>query len=460
MPTITLGLDKGLGRIPYVVAGLTALAAKVACDFLLARAFDRPYSPLYYVSPKDAPLFHPGEHPAYWISMWAVALPFIALGVVLTLRRLKDAGMPGWLVLFFFAPFVHFLFFAFCAVAPGHASEGRGGESLQTPARMTNRRATATAGVVGAVVGLSMLLVAVYLLRSYGAALFLGAPPVSGFISGFLFSRWHRPTLSGAFWAAMLALLLVGIVVIGFALEGILCLMMAFPLVVLGSAMGAAIGCIAQRSAPHKAAASTATALLMLPVSLAWDVVHPLPASEARPIESTIIVDAPARTVWRSVVAFPPLTPPEEWIFRLGIAAPMSAVISGEGVGATRRCTFTTGSFLEPIEVWDPPRELRFGVTSSPDPLIERTLWKAARPPHLDGFLEPTRGQFVLETMPGGKTRLVGRTWYRTHMFPEVYWRAWADPIIHAIHLRVLRHVAALSEREARSEAAALPLSR
>ena len=29
---------------------------------------------------------------------------------------------------------------------------------------------------------------------------------------------------------------------------------------------------------------------------------------------------------------------------------------------------------------------------------------------------------------------------------PERYWRLWADPVIHAIHMRVLRHVAALAE--------------
>jgi hypothetical protein len=33
-------------------------------------------------------------------------------------------------------------------------------------------------------------------------------------------------------------------------------------------------------------------------------------------------------------------------------------------------------------------------------------------------------------------------------MAPKAYWRLWADPIIHAIHLRVLEHVARLAERE------------
>lgn len=128
----------------------------------------------------------------------------------------------------------------------------------------------------------------------------------------------------------------------------------------------------------------------------------------------------------------------------------MEAVIHGEGVGAIRHCIFTTGSFIEPIEVWDPPRELRFGVTSTPDPMQEWTLWNGPRPPHLDGYLQSTRGQFLLEPLAGGRTRLVGRTWYRTNMVPDAYWRLWSDPIIHTIHMRVLRHVAGLSEQAAR----------
>jgi len=160
-------------------------------------------------------------------------------------------------------------------------------------------------------------------------------------------------------------------------------------------------------------------------------------------------VNASPEVVWHRLISFPPLSPPDELIFRAGIAAPVGAVIDGEGRGAVRRCLFTTGSFVEPIEVWDPPHELTFAVASDPDPMRELTLWPGPRPPHLDGFLETTRGQFMLEPLPGGRTRLIGRTWYRTHMVPESYWRLWADGIVHAIHMRVLRHVAGLAEANA-----------
>jgi len=73
MSPVMLALDKGLGRLQYIATGLTLFAVRVAIDFLLARAFRRPYSILYYISPSDAPLFRPGENPTYWFAMWADA---------------------------------------------------------------------------------------------------------------------------------------------------------------------------------------------------------------------------------------------------------------------------------------------------------------------------------------------------------------------------------------------------
>jgi hypothetical protein len=254
--------------------------------------------------------------------------------------------------------------------------------------------------------------------------------------------------MGGAVLTAILSLLIAGAVVVGFALEGLLCLAMSLPLVLLGSILGAATGCLVERNRRGGGLAPTAAAVAMLPVALILESLgSPLPA-ELSPVESSIGVNAPAEIVWSHVIAFPPLPAPSEWLFRAGVAAPLAATMDGEGAGAVRRCNFTTGSFVEPIEIWDPPRELTFSVASSPDPMREWTIWDGPRQPHLNGYLESVRGQFVLEPLPGGRTRLFGRTWYRTNMVPERYWRLWADPIIHVIHMRVLRHVASLSEAD------------
>jgi hypothetical protein len=164
-------------------------------------------------------------------------------------------------------------------------------------------------------------------------------------------------------------------------------------------------------------------------------------------VTTSLEIDAPPERVWQHVVSFAELPPPSEWIFRAGVAWPVRARIDGRGVGAVRYCEFSTGPFVEPITVWDEPHRLAFDVTRSPEPMREVNPFWNVRPPHLEGYLASERGEFRLEPLGRGRTRLVGTTWYRHHMYPDVYWGAWSDFVIHRIHGRVLRHIEALAER-------------
>jgi hypothetical protein len=164
-------------------------------------------------------------------------------------------------------------------------------------------------------------------------------------------------------------------------------------------------------------------------------------------VTTSIEIDAPPERVWRHVVTFSELPPPEELYFKTGIAYPLRAEIRGSGVGAVRYCVFSTGPFVEPIEVWDEPKLLKFSVAAQPPAMDEASLWGDVRPPHLDDYLVSEGGQFLLTPLEGGRTRLEGTTWYRNKMWPADYWQLWSDMIIHRIHGRVLEHVADLSRR-------------
>lgn len=51
-----------------------------------------------------------------------------------------------------------------------------------------------------------------------------------------------------------------------------------------------------------------------------------------------------------------------------------------KGVGAIRYCDFSTGPFVEPIEIWDEARLLQFSVTKSPPPMREWSPWSEIMP--------------------------------------------------------------------------------
>jgi hypothetical protein len=249
---------------------------------------------------------------------------------------------------------------------------------------------------------------------------------------------------------SLLTMGVTGLVLVAFAWEGIICIAMAAPLgiglSVLGSVM--AHGVLAAARRKSEAQPTLCAALLLLPLTMATEHASELPPPLLR-VTSALEIDAPPAVVWRHVVSFAELPAPSEWLFRTGVAYPVRATIEGRGVGAIRYCEFSTGSFVEPIQVWEEPRLLRFGVTHNPEPMEEWTPYKQVHPPHLKGYLESQQGQFLLEGLPGGRTRLEGTTWYRHHLWPVDYWQGWSDYIIHTIHLRVLNHVKNLAEHEA-----------
>jgi len=228
-----------------------------------------------------------------------------------------------------------------------------------------------------------------------------------------------------------------------FALEGLICIGMALPLAWIVAWPGAVLGRIMARRATL--APTGAGMALLVPLFLG---IEPHRAPPSHEVVTVVEIAAPPDVVWQHVVTFPDLPPPTERLFRAGVAAPVRARIEGKGVGAVRYCDFTTGSFVEPITAWDENRLLAFDIIAQAPPMTEWSPYRNVNPPHLDGYFRATHGEFRLTPLPGGRTRLEGRTAYVVDMFPQRYWTLPAGRIVAAIHERVLRHIAALAEEE------------
>lgn len=435
--------------LPFLGAGVVLFAIKIGIDLLVSQLFGEPYSVTYYVSPVDAPLLRPGDHLQYWLAMWGVALPFIAAGLWLTVRRLRDAGLPAWMAGLFFMPFANLVFFAVCAVLPSRPGVDAVADTAGRFDAANNRSmsvAVLSGGGGGAAITLGTMALSVGLFGDYGAALFLGSPVLAGFFGTLLYSRLRAANVQGMLAVTTVSLAISFVVLLGFAFEGLICLVMAAPLAFAAALVGGVIALGVARALP---AAGTAMAPAMVPLLVLVEVLAPLPVMEDSPVTTTVIVDAPPEVVWRHVIAFPDLDPPDHWLFAAGVAAPVGATIEGAGVGAVRRCRFTTGTFVEPVTVWEPGRELGFSVQAMPEPMKELSPWDI-RPRHLDGYFVTTRGRFLLEDLGDGRTRLSGTTWYRLDLAPRPYWGLWTQKLIHEIHRQVLGQVKTRAEADQR----------
>ena len=443
-----------IGRARYLVTGFVLFALKHNIDRILAAAFGYHWSIFNYwvfdtpagineITIRDATLY---------ATLLLVALPFIWIGTVLTLRRLRDADLPLWLVMFFFLPFLNLIFFVILAAIPSSQSHDRESTLSSSIGRLIPESefgsavfgilATAILAALGAALSATGL-------GNYGWGLFVGIPFFLGLNSSLIYGYRQPRPLVKCLLVASLSTGIVGVALFAVAIEGVICLAMALPLAVVLALFGATMGFVLQRRptfSPNTLRVVSVGFLLMPGLILLEYSLGETPPLYA--VKTSVVIKSDPKTVWTHVVSFSELPRPTEAMFKTGIAYPIRADIRGQGVGAVRHCVFSTGPFVEPITVWDEPRLLQFDVTEQPRAMEELSLYSDLRPPHVENYLISRKGQFELKPLPDGTTLLEGTTWYQNRFWPAPYWHLWSDYIIHNIHKRVLLHIKTLAENE------------
>jgi uncharacterized membrane protein YhaH (DUF805 family) len=435
--------DGRVQRAPYFLAGATLTVLKYAIDSAVSAHFGETWRIWNYVIPaSQVSIFQWGRSQSeMYAILWAIAIPFFWIGIALTLRRLRDAGNNhGWIFLFF-VPIANLLLFLWLTLVPSTTvptSEAATADALHQSAKLT----TEVLGVVVAVaLGVALAVWGAQVLLVYGWGLFLGVPFITGFVASWFLNMKRTRSSLCTIAVSALTPLLIGAALLGLGREGLGCLLMAVPLALPFSVAGGLVArSILQRR--HLVATSpTFTACVaILPLMMFGEHAAKL-EPPVNTVTTSIIIDAPISIVWKNVLAFPPLAPPDGWLFRAGVAYPTSAQIIGSGPGAIRYCRFSTGDFVEPITVWDEDRLLAFDVSAQPQAMRELSPWKIT-PPHIErNYMRSLHGQFRLVSIADNRTLLEGTTWYQNYFWPQAYWREWSDEIVHRIHLRVLQHV-------------------
>jgi uncharacterized membrane protein YhaH (DUF805 family) len=440
-----LRLRGPLSRRTYFTAGVTLALVKFLIDatviYALTAIVWRPVDylgPLMTLSGGVVTALPAGISLA--LLLWT--LPFLWFGVTMSVRRAIDAGLPAWITVAFFLPILNYILMLALVAAPTARGGPLSRRQRPEPAGSLLDANGILAVAAGAIAVAGALLIAIAWLKSYGLTTFLGTPFLMGLVIGVVSNFRRERPMGQTMTLAAIGLAVAGVSLVAVAFEGIVCLVMALPLAVPIVLLGAVVG--QSIAATRTPAAGMALLLAIMPAGSYLD--RAVDTEPVRVVLTSTDVQAPPSRVWRHVVSFSDIDEPPEWLFRLGLAYPLRARIDGAGVGATRHCEFTTGSFVEPITRWEEPTLLAFDVTSQPAPLGEWSPYAQVYAPHIKGFFRTTHGEFRLVPLPNGGTRLEGRTWYSLRMAPAAYWTPLADAILHRIHRRVLRHVAALAE--------------
>ncbi len=300
--------------------------------------------------------------------------------------------------------------------------------------------------ILPALVGLGWSGLAVHGLGVYGWSLFVVLPLFVSTGASLLWSLQASRLFWSAYGIACASLLLLGVMLLFIAIDGFICLVMTLPISVVLGIPGTFLGRYLARlgSSSRGGAAWPCLLIALFPPIAAFDA-STQSSPPMRVVTTSVSIRAPAERVWQIVIAFPTITKPADGIFRFGFAYPLSADIAGSGVGAIRHCTFSTGSFVEPITDWEPPRLLAFDVTSCPEPMQEFSPYRDFHARHLKNYMVSHHGEFRIQ-QDGASTILQGTTWYTHSISPQWYWGPISDYIIHRIHERVLTHIRSIAE--------------
>lgn len=308
--------------------------------------------------------------------------------------------------------------------------------------------------------------------KSLGWSVILVGPFLNGMLFVFLYALLNREVdpASGVTTArqlpdfARLAVLLPTILVcieiavlFALLLEGIICILMAAPFFYVCTLMGSMVAYAILKGLKAKPGRN----MMLSVIALGLTPLLTQPAENQLLVESLktkvtteIIINAPPDKVFEYVKAFPPIPADypvrhaEESLFLLGLPAPKQSTIDCDGPGCMRHCIFNQNTqFEEQVTIYKPGKELIFTVTSVVGPQNPITGVDIHVMPG-GMYFDNHQGQFLLDEIAPGKTRVRGTTWYTLQSSLNWYAKPWADLMLHTIHRRVLEHVKTLAEAD------------
>lgn len=299
-----------------------------------------------------------------------------------------------------------------------------------------------TGALVGAVVGVGGTALYTHGMGEYGTALFVGLPVLQGMVAAFVTQTKGPRTWSACGGSAMFSVLLSGIVLIFFAMEGAVCLLMGSPLIVGLALLGSWLGWLAGGGKRQGEMRFALPSVAILALAVSGGSILPAPESSGE-VTTVWRLPAPPDRVWPHVLSLPSLPAPEWWLFRLGVAYPVRSATKSDG---DRVCELSTGSMPEVVTAREERRRLAFRVLATPAAMHELNPFGEVHAPHLTSVYRGKEGEFLLEP-EGTGTRVTARSSYGLRMGPFWYWRLWTDSIVAHVHERVVRQIERQSSR-------------
>lgn len=428
-------------QLPYAFGSLAIFCAQYAVVIAIFCALHKPLALGWHFWAIPARSLAETDEFSAVSGLAGICLSIVVswLLVSLAFRRATDANVSRWIATFIIAPFVQIPAFLLLCALPSR--------DVQTPrSDAREQRLDWKSAIQGALAAIALTAAAVamgaLLFGTYGYGIFVVSPFVIGAITAYLGNRKQTIDWLQTSGLVAVSLALAGASLIVFALEGVVCIIIAAPLVFGFAMIGALLGRSAALSG-RGSARQTLMSVALLPVVFASEQIFP--SITTFDTVQQIDISAPADAVWHSLI-YMRINSKPPFPFRLGIAYPVKGDVVGSGVGAVRYGVFSTGVAIERVTEWEPNRKLAFVMLRDPPAMHELSPYAHVNAPHVRGYFRTPTTSFELVPLDHGRTRVIERTSHELKLDPVIYWMPLVRWVIDQNNARVLDNLRRQSE--------------
>ena len=269
------------------------------------------------------------------------------------------------------------------------------------------------AALAGVGAGIIYGFFAMFLLRlsaspRMGEVLFLVLPL---FVGATIAIVTPRPVAAVTLLSATISLLMALLTLIWVHAEGILCAVIAFPLVFVSLVLGVGVGLLLREIIPPLRGLTTNCLVLLAGPVLVFGgqrlEMKTFTQARTESVTTTMHLSAKPEEVWANIQSLDKLAGRKPMLMYLGLPIPQRCELKGKSVGSKRICYFDQGSIEETVLEWNPPSRMRLA--------IDRTNMPGRH------WLEFDGAEYDLQADATGTT-ITRVTTIRSNLRPAWYW--------------------------------------
>ncbi|MFT4805389.1 MAG: hypothetical protein ACI9YE_002605, partial [Psychroserpens sp.] len=275
---------------------------------------------------------------------------------------------------------------------------------------------------------------------NYGATLFFTIPSSIAFLIGYSKTfegnslNKIKKGLKG-FLTIIFAIALFSGLLILIGLEGAICVLMAYPFLVIPMTIAYIIGLFIGNADRNTKRNSLVLIIMMNPTTYIYDSYTEPIINE---ITTELIVNVPKENIWHDLSSEIVFENTPKLFFQKGISYPKSITFNKTNSKLSYLCITNNDTINLDILKFETNSQVTFKLREQTIPMRELTPYDSIDAEHLHNYFFVNYGQIRLEDMGENSTKIIAKTSYSYKISPKWYWKLWSNYTINEMQLHVL----------------------